>query len=86
MGRTNFQGVSVRNDAYETLRIVGLPAIVEKHLTLGLGYDLTDKMVLNVSYMHAFEESIKESSASGMMKLEATNKEDSFTFGLTWHF
>ncbi len=90
MGSTNVQGVNVNNFNYEVLRVVGFPAIVEKHLTLGIGYDLTDKIVLNVSYMHAFKESMKESSlqlpSGGTVNLESTNKENSVTFGLTWRF
>ena len=85
-GTTNVQGIDVPNFNYEALRIVGFPAIVEKHLTLGLGYDLTQRMVLTLSYMHAFEESIEESSLGNMAELKATNKENSFSFGLTWRF
>ncbi len=83
---TDVQGVNVDNFNYEVLRIVGFPAIAEKHLTLGIGFDLTNKIVLNLSYMHAFEEKIKEASLGGAAKLEATNEEDSFTFGITWRF
>jgi len=85
-GTTNVQGINVPNVGYEMLRIVGFPAIVEKHLTLGIGYDITDRLLLNLSYMHAFEETIKEASAGNMASFESSLKEDSYSFGLTWRF
>ncbi|MBW2638153.1 MAG: outer membrane protein transport protein [Deltaproteobacteria bacterium] len=86
MGATNVQGVDVPTLNYEMLRIIGFPAIVEKHLTLGLGYDITERLILNVSYMHAFEETIREASAGNLAILESSLKEDSYSFGLTWRF
>lgn len=85
-GRTTVQGVSVSNLNYEILRVVGFPAIVEKHLTLGLGYDISEKVGMNFSYMHAFEEKMSESAAGGVAYLESTLEEDSFSFSLTWRF
>jgi long-chain fatty acid transport protein len=86
MGTSNVQGINVPNVNYEMLRIVGFPAIVEKHLTCGIGYDITDRLLLNLSYMHAFEETIKEASAGNMASFESSLKEDSLSFGLTWRF
>ncbi len=85
-GVTNVQGINVPNVGYEMLRIVGFPAVVEKHLTFGIGYDITDRLLLNLSYMHAFEETIKEASAGNMASFESSLKEDSYSFGLTWRF
>lgn len=86
MGATAVQGVNVNNLNYEMLRVVGFPAIVQKHLTLGIGYDLTKRVILNLSYMHAFEETIKEVSAGNMASLESSLSENSYSFGLTWRF
>jgi long-chain fatty acid transport protein len=86
MGSTDVQGVAVSNVNYEILRIVGFPAIAEKHLTLGMGYDITDRLILNLSYMHAFEETIKEVSAGNMASFESSLKEDSYSLSLTWRF
>jgi long-chain fatty acid transport protein len=86
MGTTNVQGINIPNVNYEMLRIVGFPAIVEKHLTFGIGYDLTNQMVLNVTYMHAFEKTIREVSAGNMASLESSLSENSYSFGLTWRF
>ena len=86
MGATNVQGKNVPNMSYETLRIIGIPAVVEKHLTLGIGYDISESVIINLSYLHAFEETIKERSAMGMMALESTVKGDSASVGISWMF
>jgi long-chain fatty acid transport protein len=85
-GSTNVQGVAVNNVAYEGLRIIGFPAIVEQHVTLGLGYNLSQSVILNLSYMHAFEESIKEASAGDAIIYQSDLEEDSFSFGISWRF
>ncbi len=85
-GKTDVQGKSVPNVNYEFLRIVGFPAVVEKHLTLGIGYELGRNIAINLSYMHAFEETIEETSAGGAVKIASTLEEDSISFGLTWRF
>jgi long-chain fatty acid transport protein len=86
MGSTDVQGTDVNNVNYEFFRIIGFPAIIEHHLTLGAGYKFTDKMAVNVSYMHGFEETIKETSDSDMVTLESTLKEDSVSVGFTVQF
>ena len=88
---TNVQGTDVSNVNYETFRIIGFPAIIEHHLTLGAGYKFTDKIAVNISYMHGFEETIKEKSdglppAGDEVKLESTIKEDSVSVGFTVQF
>ena len=85
-GTTNLQGTDVPTMNYEFFRIVGFPAIIEHHLTLGAGYKFTSKMAVNISYMHGFEETIKETSAADMAKLESTIKEDSVSVGFTVQF
>ena len=90
-GSTNVQGTEVNNVNYETFRIIGFPAIIEHHLTLGAGYKFTDKMSVNISYMHGFEETIKEESrglppAGDKVKLESSLKEDSVSIGFTVQF
>ena len=85
-GTTNVQGKNVPTMNYEFLRIIGFPAVVEKHLTLGIGYELPINMSINLSYMHAFEETIEETSAGGAVKLSSSLEEDSLTLGITWRF
>lgn len=85
-GATNVQGVAVPNVGYEYLRIIGFPGIVENHVTLGLGWNLTESLIMNLSYMHAFENTITETSAGNAISLESTLKEDSLSMGFTWRF
>jgi long-chain fatty acid transport protein len=85
----NVQGISMPTYYYETFRIVGFPAIVEHHLTLGLAYQFSDSLILTLGYMHAFENDIKESGIdlSGQpVTIESTLSEASYDFGITWRF
>jgi len=86
MGTTEVQGTNLNTLQYEIFRVVGFPAVVEKHVTFGIGYDLTKNLIVNVTYMHAFEETIKEVSAGNMASLESSLSENSYSFGLTWRF
>lgn len=86
MGTTNVQGINVPNVNYEVFRIVGFPAIAETHLTFGLGYDITSALVINLSYVHAFENTISETSAYGLASMDSTMSQDAFSLGLTWRF
>jgi long-chain fatty acid transport protein len=84
------QGKFMPTYYYETFRITGFPAIVQHHVTLGLGYEVSDRFALNLGYMHAFEETITErgTAPDGMTPaiIESSLKEDSLEFGLTWRF
>ncbi len=86
MGTTNVQGRNVSNVNYEVFRIVGFPAIAETHFTFGLGYDITDTIVINLSYVHSFENTISESSAYNLASMESSMSQDAFSVGLTWRF
>ncbi len=83
------QGKSLPTYYYETFRVIGFPAIVEQHLTFGLGYGFTPNFALHVGYMHAFEETLRESGtdiAGQPVTLESSLSESSIEFGLTWRF
>jgi len=71
---------------YEGFRIVGFPAIVEQHITAGLGVNITPNVSLNLGYMHAFEETISETSLGGILSYESTLSEDSYEFGVNIMF
>jgi long-chain fatty acid transport protein len=73
---------------FERLRIIGFPAIVESHLTLGFGYQFSPAFSLDLGYVHAFEETIKESGTlmGQPATFESSLSEDSLDFGLTWRF
>jgi len=61
-GITEIQGKAVPTMGYELLRNIGFPAIVESHLTLGFGLNLTETLAVNVSYAHAFKKTIRSNS------------------------
>jgi long-chain fatty acid transport protein len=86
MGTTNVQGHDVGNVNYEALRILGFPAVVEHHVTLGLGYKFANAMAINLSYLHALENTIEESSAGDAFSFESSLKEDTITLGFSWFF
>lgn len=83
------QGKAMPTYYYETFRIIGFPAIVEHHLTFGIGYQINKKFSVHLGYMHAFKETITESGtdiAGQPVVLESTLSEDSFDFVFTWRF
>ncbi|MBF0563749.1 MAG: outer membrane protein transport protein [Nitrospirae bacterium] len=85
----SLQGHSMPAYYFENFRIVGFPALVEHHLTLGFGYDFSTRFALNVGYMHAFSNSLTENGVNMMgtpVALTSKLSEDSIEFGLTWKF
>lgn len=85
----NVQGKEIPVYYYETMRVIGFPAVVEQHLTLGIGYQFTDKFSLDLGFMYAFENSISETGtgpAGDDVTIESTLSETSLDFGLTWKF
>jgi long-chain fatty acid transport protein len=86
MGTTNVQGMNVSNVNYEVFRVVGFPAIAETHMTFGVGYDLTTALVINLSYVHAFENTLSQTSAYNLASMESSMSQDTVSLGLTWRF
>jgi long-chain fatty acid transport protein len=85
-GLTTLQGKPVPTFGYELLRNVGFPAIVESHLTLGFGYQVSPSLTVNVAYAHVFEKEIESVSAGDAVRLGSSLKEDSIGIGLAWAF
>jgi long-chain fatty acid transport protein len=86
---TTVQGITMPTYYYETFRIVGFPAIVEHHITLGIGYQFTDAFSLDLGLVYAVENTMTETGkdfAGGDVTLESTLSETSLDFGLTWRF
>jgi long-chain fatty acid transport protein len=69
----------------ECLRIIGFPAMVEHHITVGAGFKLTQNLNLDLSYMHAFQNTV-ESTATNGDYWKSKMSEDSVSIGLTWSF
>lgn len=85
-GVTSIQGTAIPTFGYEMFRNIGFPAIVESHLTLGFGYQLTETLTVNVAYAHVFENEITSASIGNAIQLESTLSEDSLGIGLAWAF
>ncbi len=87
-GTTYVEGTPTNTFFYEYLRTIGFPAIVEHHLTAGVGINLSKKVSLNLGYMHAFGNTISETSApiaalgGQTITLQSKLDEDSYEFGL----
>jgi len=75
--------------------LVGFPAIAEHHMTLGVGYDLTESMGIDLAYKHAFEKEVSSKgtyydmgacSAGCPTEISARNGQDAFAVGINWKF
>jgi len=83
------QGKSLPRYYYESFRVIGFPAVVEHHITAGFGYEMGESLVLNLSYMHAFENELSESGTApdgSSAKLKSKLSEDSLSLAFTWRF
>jgi long-chain fatty acid transport protein len=89
---TNVQGVLVNTGQYEYLRVIGFPAIVETHLTCGIGYDFSERFGVNLGYTHGFAKTISETGINfggpggPTVTLSSKLAEDSIEAGFTWRF
>lgn len=84
-GITKVQGKNMSTYGYEYFRVIGFPAIVENHITFGFGYEMSQKVSLNMGYKHAFEKTMKETGSNGGT-IESKLSEDAVDFGLTFKF
>lgn len=92
MSFTDIQGIRVNTFQYEYMRIIGFPAVVEKHLTFGAGYSLNSNFQLHVGYTHGFKKKISEKGfnfggiENTKVNLSSELKINTFEFGLSWRF
>ncbi len=84
----NVQGKQVARYEYEVLRITGFPAIVEHHITAGIGYQIAKNLSLDLGFMHAFKNTTKERGtfAGQPVTIESSLSETSIDFGITYRF
>ena len=83
------QGKTLPTYYYETFRVIGFPAIVEHHVTVGIGYDFSPTFGVHLGYMYGFENKIKETGTDFFgqpVTLESSLSEQSIDFGLLWRF
>ena len=86
---TTVQGTPIPTYYFETFRTIGFPAIVEHHLTLGVGYDVTERFAVNLGFMYAFQNSITAHGtnlASQPTAIRSTLSETGVDLGLSWRF
>ena len=85
----NVQGKSLPRYYYESFRVIGFPAVVEHHITAGIGYELGESLKVDFSYMHAFENQLSESGTApdgSSAKLKSKLSEDAISFAFSWRF
>ena len=83
------QGKSLPAYYYESFRVIGLPAVVEHHITAGIGYQLGESLKLDFSYVHAFQNDLSETGTApdgSNAKLKSELDEDSISFAFSWRF
>jgi len=83
------QGKSLPRYYYESFRVIGFPAVVEHHITAGIGYELGESLKVDFSYMHAFENQLSESGTApdgSVAKLKSKLSEDAISFAFSWRF
>ncbi len=68
--------------------LIGFPAIAEQHITLGVGYEFTDTVSVDFSYVRALETD-ERACAQGTncgVSAYAEMVQDSVSVGITWKF
>jgi long-chain fatty acid transport protein len=86
---TTVQGKTMPTYYYETFRLVGFPAIVENHVTLGLGYEISKTVSLDLGFMYGFSNTISETGATplgGAVTMKSELEEFGVDFGLKFRF
>lgn len=61
--------------------MLGFPAFSDSHITLGFGYQISEKMGLDVAYVYAPDVTI-----TSPLGLEASNEQNSLTFAISYKF
>jgi long-chain fatty acid transport protein len=85
----NVQGKNVPTYYYETFRLIGFPAIVEQHISLGLEYRVSSNVLVEATYTHAFRNNVTEQGTNLLgnpVTLSSSLSEDSFDLGVRFSF
>jgi len=86
---TTVQGKKIPTYYYEAFRIVGFPAVVEHHASVGLGYVFNKHFSANLGYTHAFATTVSEKGTNPFGQpttIQSKLSEDSLEIGLTWKY
>ena len=82
----DMQGTPISRTFVEYFKVVGFPAIVEHHISVGMGVKISPKVSMNVGYSHAFSKTISETDSTGTFKFESKLAESSYEVGLNIMF
>ena len=74
------------NFGYDYFRLFVFPAIVVRHVTFGIGYDVTDDFPINAGIIKGLKNKFSESSAGGAVQLESSLSETFIEVGFSWKF
>jgi long-chain fatty acid transport protein len=85
-GTRTVQGKTMSTFGYEYFRVIGFPAIVERHITCGIGYDVTENFAVNLGLVKGLQNKIRETSAGGAVELKSSLSETFIELGLSWKF
>jgi long-chain fatty acid transport protein len=87
-GTTTVQGNPFPNYYYEAFRIVGFPAIVEQHVSVGASFIIGAQALIDVGYTHAFRHTVSESGIgfAGPTSITSSLSEDSWELGFKYRF
>ncbi len=75
--------------------LIGFPAVSEQHITVGVGYEITETFAVDFAYVHAFEKTVSAGgtmcfnnscSQSAQTTAGAKNAQDSISVGVSWRF
>ena len=80
----SFNTTNPQEAGAECMKIIGFPAIAQHHISVGVGYNLTQSVRLDISYMHAFKNTVQSVVNGNVYKAKLS--EDSVSIGLTWSF
>jgi len=86
---TEVQGNFVNNYYYQTFRVVGFPAVVENHVSLGLSYAFDNRSSLEIGYTHSFKNTLTEQGLNllgAATTISSTLSEDSYEVGYEYRF
>ena len=70
------------------LNLVGFPATITKHYTVGYSKDFSKRFSLDLAYVHAPEESntTEFNGGGGDMTIDNKHSQTSFSLGGRWNF
>jgi long-chain fatty acid transport protein len=75
-------------DANRAFEAIAFPAVAESHITVGLGWDATESLAVNLAAMYSPKVSLKGANAAeqGLLAYETAMSQYSIDLGVGWKF